>query len=57
VVFGRVREGVFHEVTQLDVPRVLRDVTYFVSEREFRSDVSSTELRRRSAAAREGACG
>lgn len=57
VVFGRVREGVFHEATQLDVPRVLRDVTYFVSEREFRSDVSSTELRRRSAAAREGACG
>jgi nicotinic acid mononucleotide adenylyltransferase/nicotinamide mononucleotide (NMN) deamidase PncC len=57
VVFGRVREGVFQEATRLDVPRVLRDVTYFVSEREFRSDVSSTELRRRSAAAREGACG
>jgi hypothetical protein len=36
---------------------VLRDVTYFVSEREFRIDISSTDVRRRTAAAGEAACG
>jgi len=57
VVFGRVRDGVFQEAAQLDVPDVLRDVTSYVSEREFRIDVSSTDLRHRAAAAGEAACG
>ena len=34
---------------RLDVPQALRDVTYFVSQREFRLDISSTELRRAAA--------
>jgi nicotinic acid mononucleotide adenylyltransferase len=50
IVFGRVRAGEFVDPAQLDVPRELREVTYFVSQREFRLDISSTELRR---AARE----
>jgi hypothetical protein len=50
IVFGRERNGTFEEPLQIDVPQPLRDVTYFVSEREFRLDVSSTALRRRSAA-------
>ena len=47
IVFGRVRDGGFLDASQLDVPQALRDVSYFVSQREFRVDVSSTELRRR----------
>ena len=47
IVFGRSKGDVFLEPAHLDVPQVLRDVTYFVSQREFRLDVSSTELRRR----------
>ena len=46
IVFGRVRGGVFEETAKLDVPQPLRDISYFVSEREFRMDVSSTTLRR-----------
>ena len=48
IVFGRVRDGVFQDAAQLDVPPELRDVAYFVSEREFRLDISSTDLRRHS---------
>jgi nicotinic acid mononucleotide adenylyltransferase len=55
IVFGRVRDGVFQDAAQLQVPQPLRDVTYFVSQREFRIDISSTELRHR--AAEEAACG
>jgi len=47
IVFGRARDGVFQEGAAIDVPKALRDVAYFVSQREFRLDVSSTELRRR----------
>ena len=47
IVFGRMRHGVFEDASQLDVPERLRDVSYFVSQREFRLDISSTELRRR----------
>jgi nicotinic acid mononucleotide adenylyltransferase len=47
IVFGRERGGVFEDPALLDVPRVLREVAYFVSPREFRLDISSTELRRR----------
>lgn len=46
IVFGRARDGAFIDPAQLDVPRDLRDVSYFVSQREFRLDISSTELRR-----------
>ena len=53
IVFGRSKGDVFLEPAQLDVPRALRDVTYFVSQREFRLDISSTELRRRQ---REATC-
>lgn len=51
IVFGRERHGVFEDPSRLDVPAALRDVTYFVSQREFRLDISSTALRQRSAAA------
>jgi len=54
IVFGRAQRDGFQEAAQLDVPQCLRDITYFVSQREFRLDVSSTELRRR--AREEGAC-
>ena len=53
IVFGRVKAGVFQDPAQLDVPAELRSVTYFVSQREFRRDVSSTEIRRRTLAAEE----
>jgi nicotinic acid mononucleotide adenylyltransferase len=46
IVFGRERDGVFEDPAVLDVPRVLKEVAYFVSPREFRMDVSSTALRR-----------
>lgn len=46
IVFGRVKDGVFQDPAHLEVPQALRDVTYFVSQREFRLDISSTELRR-----------
>jgi nicotinic acid mononucleotide adenylyltransferase/nicotinamide mononucleotide (NMN) deamidase PncC len=56
IVFGRCRDGTFQEAAQIPVPHVLRDVSYFVSQREFRLDVSSTDLRRRAleAAGQEG---
>ena len=53
IVFGRSHDGVFVDPSQLDVPSALRDVTYFVSQREFRVDLSSTELRRRRLAREE----
>jgi hypothetical protein len=45
-VFGRVRDGTFTDPAKLDVPHPLRDISYFVSQREFRMDVSSTALRK-----------
>jgi len=50
IVFGRERDGQFEDPARLDVPAALRETTYFVSQREFRIDISSTELRRRQAA-------
>lgn len=50
IVFGRVRDGEFADPAKLDVPQPLRDISYFVSQREFRMDVSSTALRERHAA-------
>jgi nicotinamide mononucleotide (NMN) deamidase PncC len=56
IVFGRSKGDVFLEAAQLDVPQPLRDVTYFVSQREFRLDISSTELRRRHRESTEATC-
>jgi nicotinamide mononucleotide (NMN) deamidase PncC len=50
IVFGRLRDGTFQDAARFDVPQALRDVTYFVSQREFRLDISSTALRRAAAA-------
>ncbi len=47
IVFGRARDGEFVDASHLDVPKPLRDIAYFVSPREFRLDISSTELRHR----------
>lgn len=46
IVFGRERDGAFVDPSRLDLPDALRSVTYFVSPREFRMDISSTQLRR-----------
>lgn len=46
IVFGRERNGVFEDPARLDVLPALRDVTFFVSPREFRMDISSTAIRR-----------
>ena len=45
IVFGRARDGVFEDAAKLPVPQALRDIAYFVSQREFRLDISSTDLR------------
>jgi len=45
IVFGRVRDGQFTEPSRLDVPQALRAIARFVTESEFRRDVSSTSLR------------
>lgn len=45
VVFGRERHGVFEDPAQLEVPEPLRRISYYVSQREFRCDISSTQLR------------
>ena len=50
VVFGRARDGVFVDPSRLPAPEPLRAIATFVGEREFRDDVSSTLLRRASAA-------
>jgi len=46
IVFGREHNGVFEDPSRLDVPPALRAVTYYVSQKEFRMDISSTALRR-----------
>lgn len=56
IVFGRARQGAFEDAAQLAVPQALRDVSYFVSQREFRLDISSTELRRQAHDDEESAC-
>jgi len=49
IVFGREHDGVFEDPSRLDVPPALRALTYFVSQREFRMDISSTAVRRQRA--------
>ena len=56
IVFGRARDGGFQDAAQVDVPQPLRDISYFVSQREFRLDISSTELRRKERAESEAVC-
>jgi nicotinic acid mononucleotide adenylyltransferase len=48
IVFGRLRDGAFQDAATIKVPKALKDVAYFVSQREFRFDISSTEIRRHS---------
>ncbi len=45
IVFGRVSDGVFKEPSQWPMPQALRDICSFVSQEDFRSDISSTQLR------------
>jgi len=45
IVFGRMQDQKFQNPTTCDVPPALREITYFVSEREFRMDVSSSGIR------------
>ncbi len=54
IVFGRAREGVFEEPATLPAPEPLRRIAYFVSQREFRIDISSTALRREQLACEPG---
>ena len=56
IVFGRMRQGMFEDAAHVNVPQRLRDVSYVVSQREFRLDISSTELRRQELERREAAC-
>jgi nicotinamide mononucleotide (NMN) deamidase PncC len=47
LVFGRDHDGEFQSLSDIDIPASLRELCDEVSESEFRSDVSSTELRER----------
>ena len=45
IVFGRMQDQEFQNPITFDVPPALREITYFVSEQEFRMDVSSSGIR------------
>ena len=45
IVFGRMYNQEYQNPATFDVPQALREITYFVSEREFRMDVSSSGIR------------
>ena len=49
LVFGRLADGAFQGLGQAPLPQALRNACTEVPEHEFRADVSSTELRRRTA--------
>lgn len=49
IVFGRSSGGCFEDASRIDAPEAIRRKSYFVSEREFRMDVSSTEIRGKAA--------
>ena len=53
IVFGRAADRVFHDASSINVPEPLKAVTYFVSQREFRLDISSTDVRRQNQIRRE----
>ncbi len=48
LVAGRVIEGTFHSLEQLDVPEFARDMFSSIPENRFRDDISSTVLRAKS---------
>lgn len=48
LVFGRLYEGRFQTLEDLDLPPTLRRISDGIAEPDFRSDVSSTELRKNS---------
>jgi hypothetical protein len=48
LVFGRLDDGDFRTLDELDLPERLRNLCDEVSEEEFRADVSSSELRQQS---------
>lgn len=50
IVFGRLQDGAFVSADRPDTPAPLRTVARFVTEEEFRCDLSSTQLRRAGAA-------
>ena len=47
LVFGRVEQGRFVDLADLELPQTLKSISTFVPETTFRQDVSSTELRRK----------
>lgn len=47
IVFGRSSGGRFEDASRIEAPEAIRRKSYFVSEREFRMDVSSTEIRKK----------
>jgi len=53
IVFGRARDGLFTDPATLAVPAALRAISRFVTEAEFRDDISSTTLRRGDGAAHD----
>jgi hypothetical protein len=57
IVFGRARKDGFEDAASLDVPPRLKEVSYFVSQREFRLDISSSDLRQREAIRGDSTCG
>ncbi|HVT29124.1 MAG TPA: hypothetical protein VHE81_14005 [Lacipirellulaceae bacterium] len=48
LVFGRVADGVFRTLSNVDVPPSLRELCDEMTESRYREDISSTELRRAS---------
>lgn len=54
IVFGRAHDGVFQDAATIEVPKALKEIAYFVSQREFRLDISSTQLRRQALGADGG---
>jgi hypothetical protein len=52
LVFGRVMDGKFTGLDDVDIPASLRDICTAVSEREFRNDTSSSAIRQSSAPGR-----
>jgi len=53
IVFGREQGGAFQDASAIEVPQALKGVAYFVSQREFRFDISSTQLRQQALAGAE----
>lgn len=50
IIFGREHDGEFVDPSSLPMPKAVRGKAYFVSAREFRMDISSSDIRRREVA-------